>query len=581
MKFKIGGKFIDLTGAPGTIYGGYVTGSVKIQKKLELRSVCEFTLWHDDRTIIYRKGQQFEIYTDEDELIVAGSIETAKRERAADGTFEHKIKGIDYRYLADKRIAVKAYQNEYAGNIVTDLLNTYLSEEGVTVGEIQTGPIIAEAVFNYINLGRALDKIADKAGFWWQIDAQKRLFFVAKSTYEAPWELTQEDINGEPVIENGNLKYRNRQYVLNGKDLTAPQTVIRVGDNVTRTFSVDYPIAKVPIVEISRSGGPFTAVSVGIRGVDTGKVVYWSKGDKFITHDENDLVLSGNDRIRITYQGSYDMVVIVSDTLAISDMQAVEGGSGIVEETVSRPEIGTLAAGVEAANEELLNNNEIGYKIEFPTLRPGLEPGQLLKVSLPEYGINNISMLIEEVTITDEGPLIWYDVTAVQGRSFTSYSKMFYYAVQDSQPIVIRENISEKEFLRAIKDFSKTWLEEERPNIFLEVYPSDTLAPSENLHPMFKYNNRVKYVAAIDVAGNEIGRKAVTQQAGADSDNISSRFFIGQEDFLGEIKELAWFGGHDATSEVGSGVEIDRQLFVHTKTNLETIQIERTDIKGW
>jgi hypothetical protein len=98
---------------------------------------------------------------------------------------------------------------------------------------------------------------------------------------------------------------------------------------------------------------------------------------------------------------------------------------------------------------------------------------------------------------------------------------------------------------------------------------------------MFDYSDRVKYVVALDSLGNEIGRKAVTYQSNPAGNRIESRFFISQTEFVGNIASLAWYGGIEASNVAGTGIKIDEQAYVHVKTELETLQIQRTDTKGW
>jgi hypothetical protein len=584
MKLKIGDRFINITGLPGTVCGAYETGSIKIDKELGVRNICDLTVWHRDPAIRYQKGLPVKIFSDTDELLFAGFVETAKMHREAD-SFYHDLAAIDYRYLADKRIVVYSRANANAGTIARELFNAYLQAEDCTIGEIQEGPIISETVFNYISLNRCLDRLAESVGFFWRIDNQKRFYFVARATYEAPWSLTYLDVNGTPRIENKNLQYRNTQYVLESKNITSEQEKFWQGDGVNRTFVVDYPIAKTPKIEVSYSGSPYVQETIGIRGIkedEADKQWLWNKNDKIVTHNKIYPALTVNDTAHIVYQGFEDIVVKVSDFEAIDSMKAVEGfGSGIVEEVIRRPDLGTVEAAFEAANEELEKNTQVGDSITFTTKRPGLEPGQMLPINLPRYDLND-TFLIEKVTIQEEvRGLVWYEVTASKGTMYESWTKMFTKMFFANEPLIILENISEKEFIRLLIDFTKIWLEEERPNLFNVVFPGDAVYPADDLYPMFDYQNRVRYVAAIDAEGNEMGRKAVTSISGMTGDDINSRFFIADDEFNGDIKQLAWFGGMLASAESGSGVEIDRQTYEHTKTALEALQIQRRDIKGW
>lgn len=82
--------------------------------------------------------------------------------------------------------------------------------------------------------------------------------------------------------------------------------------------------------------------------------------------------------------------------------------------------------------------------------------------------------------------------------------------------------------------------------------------------------------------GAETLRKAVTAQINnAGAGNLTTRTFVTANDAVGTaIAEIGWFAGAGATSAANSGTMIARVLYSHTKTNLESIQVDRTDQTG-
>jgi hypothetical protein len=75
----------------------------------------------------------------------------------------------------------------------------------------------------------------------------------------------------------------------------------------------------------------------------------------------------------------------------------------------------------------------------------------------------------------------------------------------------------------------------------------------------------------------ESTRKAVTSQSAPGSGQTKTTVYLSGTDANIAIAELGWFAGSTATSTPGSGVMIARVLYSHTKTNLEAIQVDRTD----
>lgn len=128
-------------GTTVTVGGVAVTvsdGTLEIEQAIEERSTCRFTVVDREGALRFHTGQRV-IVTDDvtGETLFGGVIETPdEREiRDAGGLF-HEITAVDWHYLADKRIAATSYENRTAGEIVGDLVGTYLAAEGVRGGPL-------------------------------------------------------------------------------------------------------------------------------------------------------------------------------------------------------------------------------------------------------------------------------------------------------------------------------------------------------------------------------------------------------------------------------------------------------------
>ncbi len=466
-------------------------------------------------------------------------------------------------YLMTKDISQKPVINNLNLEIFTELL--------------QDGPVIPEVIFNYIPVSDCLNSLAEKVGFWWNVDAYKRVNFVSKVTNPAPWTVTERDIIGEPVVTQGNPQYRNKQYILGGKATTAPLSEIKFGDGNTKTITVGFPMAAAPAITVNNQ--PKT---VGTKGVDDGKTDwYWSKGDSVIT---SDTPLANGAQLQITYQGEYPIVGIYSQSFNISKLKNLVGsGTGIIE-NVTKVETNSQEAALQNAIQLIQQYSIDGRKLQFKTDQKGLKPGQLLNVNLPRYGIQtndkDHQMLIQSVNIQDNVYQLLYEVTAVEGPIDGSWAKFFYNLLKPNVS-VIRDNISENEVFINILEQTKNWLETDEQNIFRTVYPAISLYPGSNLYPQFAFGDRIKCVALIDNNNNEISRSLAIDQKGAETNTIITTFYFQPNESLGNIKKIYWYGGATASLQPGSGVKIDEMNYEHTKTNLEAIEILRTDTKGW
>lgn len=565
--------------------------SLTIDDGIEERSTCAFVV-QDSGGNHYKQGQSVAVASDlwndlkiwddaeiwdDDTLHYAGFIEKPieKKQLGTDIIF-HSITCKDMHYLADKRIIAKAYENVTAGFIVSDLISDKLASEGVTVGIIQDGPTVIEAVFNYTTVTTALESLAEKAGYIWYIDYDKKLYFMSRSTLIAPWTATAADMKANSVqVEHGNSSYRNTQYVKGGRDITDPLTENKKGDGATRSWTVGFPIAKEPVIKLN--GVAFPVGEIGIRGLEENKKYYWSKGDNTINQDEAETLLVDTDVLAVTYQGEFDIIVKTISPEEIADRQDIEGGSGIVEDVADDMNSTTREAAFEVANAKLKKYGVIGRRLSFRTRRPGLFAGQILTVNLPEHSIN-AEMLIESVSIsTEQNTVVWYDVTCAEGPEQQSWTKMFEVMATRGQSFVVRENISEEEVLITLQSFTKTWESIDSPNIFRELYASNTLYPSSTLYPAFAETDRVKFIELLDGSNNVIVRKQVTKLTGL----LNSITYIAPFDGIGTISKVRWYGGYWASSVNGSGIIVDEQPWAKVKTSIEALQIDKTDIRNF
>jgi len=353
-------------------------------------------------------------------LEFAGFIDNPGKARLAPVSgLLHDITCMDNHYLADKRLVVKSYTDKTLEYIVEDILTDYLADEGVTEGLIETGPTIAEAIFNYVHPSDAFDSLKELSGKIWFLDECKRLYFVARETYKAPWQLDNSTYKpiGKPHLSTGNPLYRNKQYVRGGTGITSQQTENFTGDGDTKSFTLGYPLAQEPT--ITEDAAPKT---VGIKGIDTGKDYYWNKGDNTVTADT---APANAVAVQVVYYGQYPLIALASDSEAQVARAALEGGTGIVEEIVTESRHESSEGIQESASGKLKQYCRNAEKFIYRTMESGLAPGQLQEITNTEFGFSAHEMLIESVGITTAGDYVLYDITCITGPSMGSWAKFF------------------------------------------------------------------------------------------------------------------------------------------------------------
>ncbi len=77
--------------------------------------------------------------------------------------------------------------------------------------------------------------------------------------------------------------------------------------------------------------------------------------------------------------------------------------------------------------------------------------------------------------------------------------------------------------------------------------------------------------------GNETFRKARTSFTDPANGQVNTVHILLPAEAVGVIEELGWFAGAAAGAGAGTGEMIARVLYSRTKTNLESIQVERLD----
>jgi len=401
-------------------------GSINIDKRVEERSTASFTIVDELGTDTFVRGMPVQIlqpwafppfHLNE----FSGFIDTPGHGKHWVGAgLLHDISCMDNHYLADKRLVTKAYTNQTAGFIANDIFTDYLAAEGVVIGEIQTGPIIKEAIFNTVKATECFDALQELTGFTWFIDETKQLYFIDRETNVSPWNLdgtNHRAIKDSVHLSTGNPMYRNRQYIRGGTGLTSQQTENFTGDGSVVAFTVGYPIAQVPTVTVNS-----VAQTVGIKGIDTGKDCYWNKGDATVTFDTAPGV--GLD-VEVVYYGQYPLMWMVAHPTGVPVMAAIDGTTGIVEEITTETQHESSDSIKQSAQGKIDQYCQDAERFTYQTDEFGLSPGQLQEITYTPFAFAAHKMLIESINITPNGNDVRYNITCITGPSMGSWAKFF------------------------------------------------------------------------------------------------------------------------------------------------------------
>lgn len=413
-----------------------VRGSLSWSDNLNARNTCSFELVSTDGSYRPAVGA-IVVIANGATKVFAGSIDSYEEEKGeGNSSLWYSVDCVDYNQLLDRHLVAQAYDGDTLGDIVADILANFLAGEGVTATQVQTGPTITRAVFNYVSATAAFDELADASGFAWWIDYDKGLHFCDRTANAAPFSLTDSSANFRALkVRRTREQYRNKQYIRGGQALTASRSETLTGDGKTRVFPVAYPVGTTPTITL---GG--ASKTVGIRGVDTGKDFYWNKGEREITQDDAGTLLTSASNLVIGYQGLYPILLAASDDSAVASMAASEGGTGVYEVITSAPEVDSDTMATEKANGLLRKYGRVPRYIEFETDSDGLFAGQLLPVTLTAHALSG-SYFIESVSGKDvDGRSLRYQVRALDGEALGGWETFFKAMAASGQQFTVRDN---------------------------------------------------------------------------------------------------------------------------------------------
>jgi hypothetical protein len=500
-----------LTGSTSVVIAGEarfcLAGTLSIESKIGKRSRASAQV-RTTTAVHFQQDQRIQIFNADNILLFNGYLDRPREQKRDFNKFlTHTITAVDGHRLADKRTVSKVYLGQSAGASVYDIWNSVLRPEGITIGAIFDGPTpsqylfpseilypsenmvasIPKAVFAYAKVSDALDALAKQASYsgipyYWQIDENLQLWFVPYTSIRKDEIVDGTTIDEDSVsVTRGNPAYMNTKWITGATVETSPQTETRKGDGETTSWEMAYPLARVPSVAVNG-----VAKTVGIQGVSTGKDFYWNAGSSSISQDMEATKLSSSDTLQVIYIGSFPTIFYAQDAAQVAYEADLDESTGIVEDVEEAATITSFEAGVNYVSEALARYAKQGVELEFETLDPSFQQGQLITVNLPDFALNMAEMLVESVTASDQrdGVNIWYMVRAIMGPVDTTWTDFFSKLLKKPQK---PENISigVSQVINVLQTFTATVKTSAllRVRAFGGLAPSNTRYPANDLYP--------------------------------------------------------------------------------------------------
>lgn len=468
----------------------YKPQTLTIDDQINNRSTARLSFVDKTGALEIEDGAPIEIYDYETNLIFSGFTFYPKKFNplGTDAIF-YDVDLVDQHCIADRYLVAESYLSQTAGYIVSDILNKYLTTDGITAGTISDGNILDIVKFPRSGtVTQAFDQLAEICGFIWYIDYDKKLYFTERSSSIAPFNIVDNSSIININVRQDRSRYRNRQYIRGGQTPTdsniEQESPSPKPDGVARTFTTRFPIAKEPTIYVN--GIAVSADQVGVNGID-GTVTplqwYWSYGSNTITQDSNQTVLSATDSITIDYIGLIPLLVVVEDSVAIEERAAIENVSGVYEALETLPNVNDKQQALDIANGRLSKYTKVERELTYLTFTSGLFAGQTQTVNLTKYGISSGEFLIDKVTISDLNGfgVFTYEIHAVDGQPFGGWMNFFKGLIRKETGLVIDSD----EKLIVLKSINEkdNWSEVSSQIIFACEVPSLTLYPSLVFYP--------------------------------------------------------------------------------------------------
>lgn len=435
---------------------------LEITDELNSRNSCNFTLIDKTgsfrRTVIER-GAPIRITLD-GALIFAGTVDRIEEQVPDDvaPVVVWSIECVDHTFLFDRHLVAFKSPGQSLLTLIEQIVDLYsgdgnetLASEGITTSGVQGADLqIGPVTFAYVTAAQALDDLSELTGMSWYVDYNKDLKFFDPLTYPCPIELNPDTWAAyrNLKVTRGRDDYRNLQVLRAGESLTNTRTESFVGDGDNRKFELAIPCGEAPTISINGvEVDDFEIIERPKSGMPSGGWFYWGKGDEAIDHDADQTALESTDTLTITYRGLYPVVVHARDDGEIDARQAVEGGTGIYAMSDEDESIDDEQMARERVAGLLRRYGKMRDKISFGTFTAGLRSGQLMRVRLPEHGIDD-TMLITSVSATyREDTLFEYRVEASSGEYPGSWVDFYRRLADKGRRLSIRED----EVLYALK----------------------------------------------------------------------------------------------------------------------------------
>jgi len=323
--------------------------------------------------------------------------------------------------LKRRRISISLDQVT-ASEIIQEIFDTVISQEGITLGAISTTSTEYENWnASFYSCYDAVQELAKKEGAQWYISPDKKFYFILKTDIEtipAPAR-----VSGLRLSESiGDI--RTSQTVVGASEETSNQTHSLYWTADSYNVQLNYQVSE--IVGITINGTPAGVGIIGVDEEDLTKTFLYQYGQKNINLNRDATVKpTAGDLVVIIYKGYFDIIIENTNESLKAEIASISGSSGIIENILSDE---TIESDTDADTTATALLNENGERVQEITCElpdvAGTDIGTAWEVNHPTLGIAGV-FVVTEKNISDYVNN-FYVKLKLKNKGFSSeYGKVF------------------------------------------------------------------------------------------------------------------------------------------------------------
>lgn len=390
-------------------------GSLSINDEITSKiNTCSFNSFDVNGEFIPTTSQEVRVVDPYDNVIFAGQISQVSQKRSGINPaldtelLSYSISCQDYTRILSRKLIIETYQNMTVLDIITAMINKYYPNDGLTLNNVETGPLIEQITFNYKTGDKAIEDLAKTIGYDWYVDYDKDIHFFSSGTPTSFFTITDQTTNwSDLTIKPDTSQLRNRVYVRGGIYYSDPYTQTILADGVQNDFTLAYT-PSFDNFSLTVDGSP---VTVGLKNVDDAEDFDFllDRKEKNLTLGEsvwaiaNKPLLAGQE-VDATYNYEIPILTVQEDSESINSMIALEGGSGVYEYVILDKNISSIVdarARAEAELRDYANPVVVGSVSSIYTY--GIKSGMLLTINSDRRNLH-ADYLIQSVRISQITP---------------------------------------------------------------------------------------------------------------------------------------------------------------------------------